>query len=381
MMIKRDHWAVPGFSVLALLSLAACGGGGSGGGGSGGIGGTPSTGTGGPSTPPPVVDFSTPNPYATYGSDTPDKLGTLHVFGDSYSDANTTRVAANEVWSRRLVDSKPGATLNSFARDGASAVDGGVYGDASNDFKSQVDQWSATKSLGANDLTVVYMGYNDVNMRSVPELGTSAADYGTHVNRLIGEGATSGDRRLFLTLLHDFGDTPGEETGGAKSTQTVAMNNGIAAVVNGKSNVVAVDMFTVFNRIKADPARYGLANVTDVPGGGDDAGKFLYTDGHHFGARGQEIVAQVYNHYLTRGWDLANALQGSTANKDKLNNDVDNRLAELSLVDGTAKGLTSFFVGNDRAGSLGTYDVEIDDPARSGFAALTQGGGRMPASG
>ncbi|MCB1993264.1 MAG: hypothetical protein KDG49_17570, partial [Geminicoccaceae bacterium] len=81
-MINRNHWSISGFSAMALLALSACSGGG---GGSGG--GTPSTpsggGGGGGGGTPPVVDFAVPNPYATAGSESPDKLGRLFVFGDS----------------------------------------------------------------------------------------------------------------------------------------------------------------------------------------------------------------------------------------------------------------------------------------------------------
>ncbi len=388
--MKRVHWAMPGFSALAMLALAACGGGG--GGGGGGVGGTPSTGSGGAGggggTPPPVVDFAVPNAYATAGSDTPNKLGTLHVFGDSYSDTNSWVrscgsanvnkilhcIPQGQMWSEQLVAAAGGgASLNSYARDGASTVNGGLYGDATNDFKTQVDQFVGGASYGANDLTVVYMGYNDVNMRQAGDLGPSIAEYGNQVQRLIAGGATGGDRRLFLTILHDFGTTP-HDPSGSKTPRTLVMNDGIAAVANGKSHVVPVDMFTVFNRIKADPARYGLTNVTAVAGPGDDPTKFLYADDRHFSVRGQEIVAQVYNHYLTRGWDLANTLQGSAANKAKLNDDVDDRLHQLSLIDGTRQGFTSFFVGDVRAAAMGGYDVEGGDPSRSGFNRLTQAG-------
>ncbi len=388
-MIKRNHWAVPGFSALALLTLAACSGGGGGGnGGGGGVGGTPSTGAGagGGGTTPPVVDFAIPNPYADVTSDSPNKLDTLHVFGDSYSDtssffrtcgmggAGANCVAASDMWSERLVRSVPGASLNTYARDGASALDGGVYGDATNDFKTQVDSFVAGSSFGANDLSVVYMGYNDVNALGVGEHDPSIADYETQVQRLIAAGATDSERRLFLTLLHDFGDVPSSlaDPGADKGGRTVTVNDGIADIVNGKSNVVAVDMFTVFERIAADPARYGLTNVTDAVGPGDDASTYLYTDGEHFTARGQEIIAQVYNHYLTRGWDLANTLQGSTANRDQLNSDVDDRLAELASLDAGKAGFSTFFVGDDRAAAFDNYDIEMGDPSRSGFAQLSQ---------
>ena len=376
-MSERRHWARPGFSALVLMTLAACSGGGGGGSSGGGGSNTPSAGA------------SIPNPYAAAGSNTPNKLGTLHVFGDSYSDIDSpVRSCGNrgaiehctpkgQMWSERLVASGSGATLESYARDGASAVNGGVYGTATNDFRNQVDQWSNGLDLGANDLTIVYMGYNDVNTRLVGELPPSIADYATQVERLIAAGATASERRLFLTLLHDFGSTPHDQWN-TKTPRSIAMNDGIKGVVDGKANVVAVDMFTVFERIIADPARYGLTNVTGVPGPGVDSSTWLHADGAHFSARGQELVAQVYNHYITRGWDLANSLQGSEANRNKLNDDVDQRLAQLSLIEGGAMGFSTYFVGDDQAAAMGLYDVEAGDPSRSGFAQLT-GAGRADA--
>ena len=388
MMVRRKHWAGPGFSALALLTLAACGGGGGGGGGgntpSGGTSAPPASSTPAPTpTPPPVVTGT--NPYATAGSATPNRLGRLHVFGDSYSDINSNErtcgnraaiehcIPRGQVWSERLVASAPGATLNSYARDGASAIDGGVYGPYDNDFRSQVDRWAGGADLGANDLTIVYLGYNDINMRSADQLAPSIRDYATQVDRLIAGGATASERRLFLTLVHDFATTP-HDPARNKTPRSIAMNDGIAGVVGRKANVVAVDMFTVFNRIIADPARYGLTNVTDVPGRGVDSSTYLHADPAHFSVRGQELVAQVYNHYLTRGWDLANSLQGSAANRNQLNDDVDNSLARLSLAQDGALGFTSFFVGDERAAGIGGYDVEMGDPSRSGFAQLTRGG-------
>jgi len=377
-MIKRNHWAVPGFSALALMTLAACSGGGGGGGGGAAPGGTPGTGAGGGT--PPAVDFATPNPYATnINSDTPDKLGTLYVFGDSYSNAGRSPrdcsqanpipgcVDGDENWSRQLVASVPGAQLSSYAREGASALTGGAYNNRTNDFKNQVDQWVAGKNLAANDLSIVFLGYNDVN--ALPDQSQSIVDYETQVQRLIAEGATAQDRRLFLTLIHDFGAVPKAVANPNDdfSRRTDDMNAGIAQVVGGKQNVVAVDMFTVFNRIAADPARYGLTNVTDAVPTGADPDDYLYSDGDHFGARGQTIMAQVYNHYLTRGWDLANSLQGSTANKDQLNDDVDDRLAELNGLDATRTGFSTFFVGNEQA-ARGAYDMAAGDPTRAGFA-------------
>ena len=80
---------------------------------------------------------------------------------------------------------------------------------------------------------------------------------------------------------------------------------------SGKDNhVVVVDLYTVFDRIRQDPAAYGFTNITvEDPDKADSTA--LYVNDKHFGPRGQEIIYQVFRHYLTRGWDYANGFAGA----------------------------------------------------------------------
>ncbi len=411
-MINRNHWSISGFSAMALLALSAC----SGGGGSGG-GGTPSTpsggtgGTGGGT--PPVVDFAVPNPYATAGSESPDKLGRLFVFGDSYSDpydpqrsceprsgtAKATCLAPEDLWSNRLVAAAGGSDsdLFSYARGKASAAstnpyflsaganDDGIgndrvagdgidsnFNERDNTLKAQVDQWKADAHvLQGNDLTIVYMGYNDI-IAAKPGWATDAVTgYTNQLDELRAAGAASDGRRVFVTLVHDWGSVPDTKTGAANRTNV--LNSNLRNIVNARDNVVAVDMFTVFERIMADPGRYGFDNVTTADAANSDS-TALYFDGSHFGARGQEILAEVYNHYLTRGWDWANTLAAGSGATQQLQDDIADGLLLALDAQGPAQrqGFTTFFVGDRDAAALDAYELDTSDPSRSGFMRLTQ---------
>ncbi|MEZ5863964.1 MAG: SGNH/GDSL hydrolase family protein [Geminicoccaceae bacterium] len=475
-MVNRNHWSMPGFTVLALLALTACSGGGSGGGGGGtpstpsggviggGAGGETAGGTGGETGSetagetggtggetdggagvggsggsgetggssgsgssgsgstgggtgstgggtPPVVDFAVPNPYATAGAANPAKLGRLFVFGDSYSDpfdpqrsceprrgtAKATCLAPEDLWSSRLVAAAGGDPENlvSYARGKASAsntnpyyvaaLDNGLDGDKvagdgvdknfnerDNTFKAQVDQWKADAHvLQGNDLTIVYMGYNDIIAAKSGWATDAVTGYTTQLDELRAGGAASDGRRIFVTLVHDWGSVPNTKAG--STNRTNVLNNNLREIVNGRDNVVAVDMFTVFERIVADPARYGFENVTTADAENSDS-TALYFDGSHFGARGQEILAQVYNHYLTRGWDWANTLAAGSGATQQLQDDITDGLLLALDAQGPAQrqGFTTFFVGDRDAAALDAYELDTSDPSRSGFMRLTQ---------
>jgi hypothetical protein len=59
------------------------------------------------------------------------------------------------------------------------------------------------------------------------------------------------------------------------------------------------------------------------PQGGDPA-KFLYdlNDDLHFGYRGQTLIRQVVQYYLTRGWDWSNTEKDPAKARQKLVTDL-----------------------------------------------------------
>jgi phospholipase/lecithinase/hemolysin len=359
--------------LAGALVLAGCGGGGGGGGGS-----SPGPVTSPPtSNPPPVVSpppaspFAVANPFAISGATSVDqvRVDDLRVFGDSYSQEG---FAGTKTWTMVLRDEGTAARTEVYAVGGASASLG-----ASNNFARQLDTFdAANRTIGNRDLTAVYFGYNDLSR----ELTPARAGYEAGVDRLLAAGAADDDRRLFLTMLHDWSRNPGVTAD--RRARVNEFNSSIAGLANRNSNIIAVDLFTVFERVFERPGDFGLVDVTGVDPA-RSATDTLFFDPTHFGNRGQEIIASVYRHYLTRGWDWANSIAAGSGAAQRLSRDLDNGLLALGLDDEAPLGLTSLALGN---GGVATPQglvadpagVSLDGPSRAAFAA-TYGG--SPAAG
>jgi len=246
------------------------------------------------------------------------QVDTLRAFGDSYTDFGYTDPRAHKNWSRELVISGIAKNLENYAIGGATART-----NSGNTFDNQITRWDANNSLiNKQDLTVAYFGYNDIG-RAGGSLGQSKANYTNSVNSLIARGAANGNNRIFVTQIHDWSATPGISD--TLRGRVVEWNNHVASIANSNPNVIAVDLFTVFERARNDPAAFGLANATDVDKERSYT-DYLYFDSLHFGSKGQEIIARVYTHYLTRGWNWASALDAGGAATTQLNRDLDNSL-------------------------------------------------------
>jgi phospholipase/lecithinase/hemolysin len=311
-----------------------------------------------------------PNPYAAAGDTAPTNLGRLVVFGDSYSNDNNTLRPGVRSWSRRL-----GASASSnYARGTATAGDQAADGTA-NDLRTQVDRWFADGlPQGANDLAVAYLGYNDIQVTE-RDLAASLAAYGREVDRLLAAGVGAGDRKMLLTLVHDWSQVPRElereaAGGTSKRSRVDIFNRGLVALANASDDLIAVDLRTVFDRIAADPGRYGFTNITTPdPEAADSTA--LYYDAIHFGNRGQDIVAQVFRHYLTRGWSWANSLSAGAAATARLQQDIDAGLVFRLGQDDQASplGLRTFVVGDGEARSAALDEERTSEPSRAHFAA------------
>jgi hypothetical protein len=57
----------------------------------------------------------------------------------------------------------------------------------------------------------------------------------------------------------------------------------------------------------------------------------LYLDDIHLGSRGQDIIARVYQHYLTRGWDWANSVSAGAEAAGRINEDIDGGTLVLNV--------------------------------------------------
>lgn len=304
-----------------------------------------------------------PNPYVLPSGGV--QVATMQTFGDSYS----VRAAWGAPWNEMLAAQGRVQTLDNYAVGGAQAAVG-----LRNSFNVQIDRFQNTGvGIGDRDLTVAYFGYNDIGRGgSVDGLGIARAGYQLGVNRLIDAGATAGERRLFVTQIHDWSRNP--RANPSVRGEVLAWNEFVANVANQSPNIVAVDLYTVFERVYQDPGAFGLVNVTDV--NPSRAGvDFLYYDGLHFGTKGASIIARTYNHYLTRGWDWANSLAAGASAAGRLQQDIDRGLLSLQLQQSN-EALEVFQLGPDAAESGMVLDFAMNrlpgNNTRLGVALLTE---------
>lgn len=263
---------------------------------------------------------ATHNPFSADGSSNTGsiQINTLRAFGDSYTAFDYAHPNGLKSWTTELTAMVPTNKLENYAYGGARSS---VYDDIS--FDKQLNNWERSNSkITSRDLSVVYFGYNDVGLggRSPDQINASKAGYTDGVNRLVQAGASSGSNRIFVTQVHDRALSPfGYSPTGTPAHQD--WNAFVASVANANPNVIAVDLYTVFDRVVNNPAQFGLVNVTDRNAQRSST-DYLYFAGSHFGSKGQEIIARTYRHYLTRGWDWANALNAGSEASKQLRTDI-----------------------------------------------------------
>lgn len=323
------------------------------------------------------------NPFAPAGARSYDevRVGTLRVFGDSFSALDFTETRRTLNWAKELHGRGRSDDIEIYAIGGARAAKG-----TSTAFDRQVDTFrTGGTPMGDGDLSVVYFGYNDIGRNgSADNLRAARAGYFDGINQLIAAGATDGRNRIFVTQIHDWSRNPNASD--STAGQVVAWNNFVAEQANANPNIVAVDLYTVINRIFENPARFGFTNVTSYSRAGS-AVDYLYFDGTHFGNRGQTIISRTFEHYITRGWEWASTVSAGAQAAARLNQDIDRELLVLSYADRKqpVSGMQLHALGNlKQAGTGSSFDPSTaighlarlnadsqsrqSDPVRSGLA-------------
>ena len=268
------------------------------------------------------------SPFSTDGSSA---LGSVHVntmrvFGDSYSDPSFTGSIGTINWSQQLQARGIVTQNDNFAIGGARAATGEVRA-----FDQQINTaLGRNKPIADGDLTVIYLGHNDIGRTGSPDgLVKATTSYKEGVARLMAAGAANDNRRIFVTQLSNWGRAPGVSDG--TEYQVRAWNTMLAGIANENANVIAVDMYTPFERVFADPKVYGFTNVNTASPSRSSIDA-LFQDAIHYGSRGQEIITRVYQHYLTRGWDWANSVSAGATASAQINKDIDDGTLVLGLV-------------------------------------------------
>ncbi len=156
-------------------------------------------------------------------------------------------------------------------------------------FQTAVSQPSAnalyTISIGANDLLDILSNTALTAQQQMTDVNDAVANEITFVNKLVGDGA----KNLLVLDVPDLGKTPSitQPAGGTPSAATeaeasqlaAAYNAGLASQLAGiatadKVNVNVIDAYQLIDNAVADPAAYGLTNVTSPVWSGNytDAG-------------------------------------------------------------------------------------------------------------
>lgn len=267
------------------------------------------------------------NPFAVPGATSFDqvKVKTLRVFGDSYSALDYTDTRGTINWATELGKRGRAERVDNYAIGGARAATGRY-----NSFDRQINAaLKGNNPIGSGDpldanLSVVYLGYNDIGRHGSSDgLRSARAGYFDGINTLIRAGATNGNNRIFLTQIHDWSRNPRNDPG--IQSQVYMWNDFVVSQANANPNIVAVDLFTVFERIYANPGRFGFVNVekVDYARSPIDA---LYYDSQHFGNRGQDVISRTFEHYITRGWEWASTVNAGAEAALRLNQDIDNQV-------------------------------------------------------
>jgi phospholipase/lecithinase/hemolysin len=239
-----------------------------------------------------------PNPYVVT------KVGgrRLIAFGDSYTD--TVAGQRTYMWPRKMVDEEHFSTLTDMAEIGATCAYATVNGRLRT-LRQQVALFKASGiAYGANDATVIYFGQNDINQLSSP-METSLAELTSAFDKVVVRGATAGNRRVLVALLHDITKNPNPGDGPRMNLWWSAIEAWCAD--RQPAGVTMVDIRRCMNDVYAHPHNYGLVNVSE-PHATRSSSDYLYKDIGHYGAAGQRLLSKIFAYHLSTGWDLSTML-------------------------------------------------------------------------
>jgi outer membrane lipase/esterase len=270
----------------------------------------------------------------------------LYVFGDSLSDGGNNRAvlggagAGQVITNNSYIPSLPYASgtysngpvwVNSFAsalglgQFAAPSLGGGgnyAYGGARTTVDgsffgfppsatSQANSFLTGKiSISADGLYVVAIGGNDARavLQAVATgapaeatIAAAATAYADEVGKIVDSLQAKGASRIVVWDTPNLGAAPAVLAGGPLASLlgtgiALSFNAALTARLSGEpTSVTMFDVFGLFNNIAANPASYGLTNISDACGAvlGCDADKYLFWDGIHPTARGQVLIADA----------------------------------------------------------------------------------------
>jgi outer membrane lipase/esterase len=267
-------------------------------------------------------------------------FSSMVVFGDSLSDSGNNAIAIGidptqvitgnsyvptfayasgtysngDVWATMLAD-RLGLSIGPSLAGGTNYAYGGAVTRSDAPFppslRNQVtDYLSNGPAVDPNGLYVIAGGGNNVRDAldaiaggapiGATLIGTAlryAVDVGTMVDQLQAAGA----QNIVVWNAPNVGFAPAVTAEGSLAsllgtTTASVMNAALNQRLAGEQGVTTFDVFGLFGVVAADPASFGLSNITDACGqfgAACDPSSFLFWDGLHLTSGGNAIVADA----------------------------------------------------------------------------------------
>jgi phospholipase/lecithinase/hemolysin len=246
----------------------------------------------------------------------PPSFSSLVVIGDSLSDSgNAGRFSDGPVWVEHVAD-RLAVTLRPSRLGGTNlAVGGARVTGTPTDLRGQADAFLAARGgrLDPAALYVVWGGANDLlgsGPGSSEAVATAAAD---RLARIVDGLAAAGAARILVPNLPDVGHTPALRAAGPavaagarRLSQAFdsALERALAQVESRRRiRILRLDLFTLADRVMADPATFGFRDTTHPCAGTGSCDGYLFWDQIHPTAFAHARLAAVALEVL--GFDVA----------------------------------------------------------------------------
>ena len=318
----------------------------------------------------------------------------LVVFGDSLSDngnlylsTGDTTPASPPYWEGRFSNGPVFSEMLGFnAGSYMDSLAGSVnlaFGGARTDgqtmppgMRTQLGLYSVSGGkFGPGDLVSVLGGANNLfqglpaagaSANPTAALGTVAKSAANDINDIVGQIAGMGAGTIMVVNLPALSTTPqfigtpaAPLADFGVTTFNTALRSQLAstAAANPNSNIIQVDIFAAGKLISANPAAFGLKNMTDACFNGttvcSNPNEYFYFDGVHPTTKGHAVMAllaQDYLYYGTQGSQVS--VLGESAWRHR-QDDLEAATTALSVREGWSEGT--------RISVEGLYDtVSID---------------------
>ena len=269
----------------------------------------------------------------------------LFVFGDSLSDQGRLFAATNQqfppdppyfqgrisngpVWIEEMAGrlDLPLSLVNNFSVAGATTssanVNESTLGTDLPGLADELQQYLAGlngQPADPNALYVVWAGANDFFLPFTDPavvIGQAVTNLATTVGTLQAVGA----QHILVVNLPDLGLTPYADSIGQAAQLTAlsaAFNSALQAALAGPElRATFIDIFSTFQNVVANPATFGLTNVTDAAFNGaavvGNPADYLFWDSVHPTAAGHQLIAEAMLDAISSEGEVAITVAGAT---------------------------------------------------------------------